>query len=148
MPWRVEYLPATDVVAVIAAGEVTNEDARAQVGEVIRLLEQHRTTLVLADYAEALSEVSLPSLYGLPDHFSRCGGLWNVRVAVVMPRTRYRLETYQFFELVCKNAGYNVRLFGAREAAEEWLQQARPGRTEVEPDPEGSGSCLAKTPCV
>jgi hypothetical protein len=148
MPWRVEYLPAEDVVAVIAAGEVSNEDVGAQVAETMRVLKQNQASLVLVDYANALSEVSLASLYGLPDCFTRSEAPWNVRLAVVIPRTRYRIETYQFFELVCKNAGYNINLFEEREAAEDWLRQARPVRTQAGSTPEAEASCLAKTSCA
>ncbi len=140
MPWRVEYSSVTNAVAIIAGGEVSNEDAQAQVTETLRLLEQHQASLVLVDYAEALSEITLPSLYGLPDLLTRRGGLWNIQIAVVMPRSRYRLESYQFFELVCRNAGYNVKLFNERKAAEEWLQD-RPHK------PEETAECVAKAPC-
>lgn len=125
MAWTVEYLPTKDVVAIIAAGEISSEDAEAQLAETIRLLHQNHATHVLVDYSEALSEVSLPSLYGLPDYSTMSGAPWNARVAVVIPRTRYRIETYQFFELVCRNAGYDVRSFDNAEAAEDWLQQAQ-----------------------
>ena len=128
MPWRVEFAPEKDAIVVTSSGEIRDEDARAQVEETIRLLKQNQASAVLADYADALSEVSLPSLYRLPDYYSQVGAPWHARVAVVLPRTRYRLESYQFFELVCKNAGYNVKLFEAREAAENWLAQAPPVR--------------------
>jgi hypothetical protein len=126
MPWKVEYAPEACMAVVTAAGEIRNEDATAQAAEALRLLKQHQASRVLVDYSDALSEVSLPSLYGLPDYYSRIGVPWNVRVAVALPRTRYRLESYQFFELVCKNAGYSVKLFDAREAAEHWLTQTSP----------------------
>ena len=66
MPWRVEYIPAKDVVAVNATGEISSEDAGAQVAETIRALKQNQANLVLVDYSDALSEVSLASRYGLP----------------------------------------------------------------------------------
>ena len=147
MPWRVEYLSETNVVAISAVGEVSNEDAEAQVAEALRFLQQHQTTLVLADYTQAFSEISLPSLYGMPDHFTREGGFWNIRVAVLMPRSQYRLESYQFFELVCRNAGYNVRLFKEREAAEAWLEQARPHHAESNSPSAGAAGGLVRTTC-
>jgi hypothetical protein len=147
MSWRVEYLPVTGLVTVTAAGEISDEDSRAQAGRVIGLLKQHQTTLVLADFSEALSEVSLPCLYGLPDYFTQCGGFWDVRVAVVLPRTRYRIEAYQFFKLVCSNAGYDVRLFDQRKAAEEWLGQDRTIQTRAEPACGEDAYLLARTPC-
>jgi hypothetical protein len=148
MSWRVKYLPASHVVAVIARGEISNEDAMAQVAETIRVLEQNRANLVLLDYSNALSEVSLASLYGLPDYFTQSGGPWNVRMAVVVPRTQYRIATYHFLELVCKNAGYNVSLFEERKPAEDWLQQVRSFRTGAVPVREAEASGLARTRCV
>ena len=147
MSWRVKNLPAREVVSVIATGEISSEDAGTQAAEALRLLKQNQANLVLVDYAEALSEVSLSCLYGLPDYFTKSEAPWNLRVAVVVPRTQYRIATYHFFELVCKNAGYNVSLFDDREAAEDWLQQGRPLRTEADPAAKAEASCLAKSPC-
>jgi hypothetical protein len=123
MPWRVEFAPEKSIVVVAAWGEIRNEDAEAQVEKIILLLKQNQASGVLLDYSDALSEVSLPSLYGLPDYYTELGAPWHARVAVVLPRNRYRIESYQFFELVCKNAGYNVRLFDGRGAAEAWLAE-------------------------
>jgi hypothetical protein len=131
MPWRVEYEPEKGMVVVTASGEIRNEDATAQAADAIRLAKRNQASLVLLDYSEALSEVSLPSLYELPDYFSQRGMPWNARVAVVLPRTRYRIETYQFFELVSRNAGYNLKLFETNAAAETWLAQAPPVRAHA-----------------
>ena len=132
MPWRVEFVPEKGIVVVTCSGEIRDEDARAQVEETTRLLKQNQASAVLTDYSDAVSEVSLPSLYWLPDYYSELGAPWNIRVAVVLPRTRYRVESFQFFELVCKNAGYDVSVFHAREAAEDWLAQALPVREQAD----------------
>ena len=112
------------MVIVAGAGEIRNEDAKAQAAEAIRLLKQNEASGVLVDYSEALSELSLPELYWLPDYFTTLGAPWDARVAMVLPRTRYRIDTYQFFELVFRNAGYNVKLFEERKEAEAWLAPA------------------------
>jgi hypothetical protein len=121
MAWTVEYAADTATVVITGWDEIHDEDVRAQTAEAVYLLQQHHAHGVLADYSEAFSEASLPSLYRLPDYASELGVPWHTRTAVVLPRTRYRLDSYQFFELVCKNAGYNVRLFEAKEAAKAWL---------------------------
>ena len=77
---------------VVATGEIFDQDARAQVAETIRLLQERRANLVLVDYAEALTEVLLSTVYWLPDYAAELGAPWNLRVAVVTPRTRFRLE--------------------------------------------------------
>jgi hypothetical protein len=128
MPWTVEYLAEKDVALIVATGEILDEDSRAQVVETIRLLKQHRSSLVLVDCSNAVTKASLPGLYRLPDYATELGAPWNIRVAVVIPQTRFRIETFHFFELVFRNAGYDVHLFDEREIAEEWLQRPPPVR--------------------
>ena len=120
------------MLLIVGTGEISEADTKAQMGEAVRLLKQHQVPAVLVDYSEALAEVSLSGAYGLPDYYASLGGPWRVRAAIVTPRSRYRMETYQFLELVCKNVGYDVRLFETREAAEAWLAQAVPVPARLE----------------
>ena len=126
MSWEVKYQPEKKMAVVTATGQVSDQDGKDQAEKAIRLLQENQATLVLVDYSEALSEVSLANLYWLPDHFSAIGAPGNARIAVLLPRTGYRLESYQFFELACKHAGYSVKLFAERGPAEDWLRQGRP----------------------
>jgi len=126
MPWTVEYVAEKELVLVTQSGEVFNQDARAQAEQIIGLLHQKRCDFVLVDFSEARLELSLANLYWLPDYYSELGAPQQVRLAVVLPRTGYNLEAYQFYQVACKNAGYSVRLFDTREAAEAWHQQYYP----------------------
>jgi hypothetical protein len=129
MSWTVEYVPERDLVELVVTGEILDEDGRAQITETIRLLNEHQSSLVLVDCSNAVAKASLPGLYRLPDYATELGAPWNVRAAVVMPQTRFRVETFHFFELVFRNAGYDVQLFEDRESAEAWLRRAHPIRT-------------------
>ena len=132
MSWKVEYAPERGWVVVTASGEIRDEDARAQTVEALYLFEQNRAAGILADYSDAISEVTLAELYWLPDYAAVIGAPWNIPVAVVLPQRQYRLESFQFFELVCNNAGWNVKLFEPKAAAEDWLAQAAPVRGPAE----------------
>jgi hypothetical protein len=132
MSWTVEYAPKMGRVVVSASGEMRDEDARAQTAEAVCLLKQYRATGILVDYSSAQLEVSLARLYWLPDYAAELGAPWDAGVAVVLPRTGYRLESYQFFQLVCNNAGYHVKLFETREAAEAWLAEFSPVREHAD----------------
>jgi hypothetical protein len=133
MSWTVEYAPERELVVVTASGEIRDEDARAQTVEALYLFEQNRAAGILADYSDAISEVTLAELYWLPDYAAVIGTPWNIPVAVVLPRKPYRLESFQFFELVCSNAGWNVKLFESKAMAEDWLAQAAPVHRHAEP---------------
>ena len=129
MSWTVEYIPERDLVLIVATGEILDKDGRAQVEETVRLFKEHQSNLVLVDCSDAVTKASLPGLYRLPDYATELGAPWNVRVAVVIPRTRFRFEMFHFFELVFRNAGYDVHLFDDRQGAEEWLLRPPPVRT-------------------
>jgi hypothetical protein len=131
MPWSIEYDSGREMALVVARGEILDEDARAQVAEIIRVLRLHHANLVLLDYSEALTEVPLSTLYGLPDYATRLGAPWNVVAAVVLPRSRYGLDSFQFLQLVSTNAGYDFRLFDDQQAAEDWLRQAAPAQAQA-----------------
>ena len=131
MPWTIEYLPERDLVLLVVTGQLLDEDGRAQVAETIRLLNEHPSAPVLVDCSDAETLATLPALYRLPDYATELGAPWNVRVAVVIPKTRFRIETFQFFALVSRNAGYEVRLFDDQASAGEWLRRSSAVRTEA-----------------
>ncbi len=129
MAWTVEYVPERDLVLLLITGDLLDEDGRAQVAETIRLLDEHQSSLVLVDCSDAVTKASLPTVYRLPDYATELGAPWNVRIAVVVPQTHFRIETFHFFELVFRNAGYDAHLFDDRESAAAWLQRPHPLRT-------------------
>jgi hypothetical protein len=131
MPWTVEYVADKEMVLVVSRGQIKDEDLKVQLGETIRTLREHSATLALVDYAEAQSAATLPALYYLPDQATRSGAPWHLRVALVLPRSGYRLDTYRFFELVFRSAGYDVRSFDSREAAEDWLLHPPPVKRAI-----------------
>jgi hypothetical protein len=119
------------MVVVAAFGEMRDEDARAQTAEAVYFLKHNQATAVVVDYSDASSALSLAGLYWLPDYATQLGAPWDARVAVVLPRGRCRLESHQFFALVCKNAGYDVRLFDEKIAAENWLAPTPPATQQA-----------------
>jgi hypothetical protein len=123
MAWAVEYIPERRWVVFVATSEIEEEDGKAQVEEVVRVLNEHKSALLLLDCSGAVSNASLPSVYRMPDYATALGAPWNLRTAVVVPKTPIRIELFQFFELVCRNAGYEIRLFDDRHSAEAWLRQ-------------------------
>ena len=124
----VEYVPGNDLVLLIVTDELLDEEGKAQVAETIHLLNEHKSTLVLVDCSNAVTKVSLPSIYRLPDYATELGAPWNVRIAAVIPQTRFQIEMFDFFELVFTNAGYDVHLFDDRESAQAWLRRPPPPR--------------------
>ena len=119
--WSAEYLPEKKMVASSMSGAITDADAKTQSEKVIRLLKDHEAELVLIDCREAISEMSYAVLYWMPRFYLQLGAPRSTRIAVVLPAVPHRLESFQFYALACRNAGYNLRLFETRQMAEDWL---------------------------
>ena len=77
MAWTVEYIPERDLVLLVVTSEILDEDSKAQIAEIIRLLDEHQSTLVLVDCSNAMTKASLPGLYRLPDYATELGAPWN-----------------------------------------------------------------------
>ena len=118
-----EYLSEKNLVVASLTGALTDAEAKSQSEQVIRLLKEHQTSLVLVDCREVVSEVSYVVLYWLPRFYGQFGVPRSTRIAVVLPAVPYRVESFQFYALACRNAGYDARLFESRQAAEDWLLQ-------------------------
>jgi CheY-like chemotaxis protein len=119
--WSAEYLPEKKMVASTMRGAITDTDAKTQSEKVIRLLKDHEAELVLIDCREAISEMSYAVLYWMPRFYLQLGASRSTRMAVVLPVVPHRLESFLFYALACRNAGYNLRLFETRQMAEDWL---------------------------
>jgi DNA-binding NarL/FixJ family response regulator len=119
----VEYLPDKKMVLAIMKGRITELDGRSQAEHVVRLLRDNQASLVLVDCRNAVSDLSYAFLYGQPKLYAQLGAPASTRIAVVIPDVPHRLETYQFYMLACKNAGYHAKLVESRQAAEDWLQR-------------------------
>ena len=133
MPWDIRYDEKMGIVAITATGEISYEDAQAQTKESVKLMREHRTSRVLADYSHGLSEVSLANLYWLVDFYREINAPTDMKAAVILPKTGHRIEAYQFHALAARNAGYNIRLFETRSEAEQWLMEGASGGTGANP---------------
>ena len=130
MSWSAEYVPAENQVELVVSGPVFNRDAREQAADVIRLIKRHDADFVMVDYTQVVLEVSLANLYWLPDYYLELGAPQHVHVALVLPPGNFQLESYEFFRVACRNAGYDVRLFDSRSAADAWLSTFKPTQVE------------------
>ena len=121
MPCEVSHVPDTNTVMVVAHGKVTSQDALQANEKASHLLIQNGAAQVLADYSDAVSELATLDIHALPEYSDNLGVPKNIRIALVVPSTKYRVEDFQFYGTVCRNRGYNCKIFGSREAAAKWL---------------------------
>ena len=122
MPWKVEYLPAEQTLLLVATGLLTASEARAQTEQSLKEILEHGIRRVLIDYSAAQVEVPLSQIYQLPDIYDQSGISRQTKVALVMPKDKYKIEAFEFYEDICLNRGYHVKLFESATAARDWLR--------------------------
>jgi hypothetical protein len=95
----------------------------AMVMQAIKIMNQADLLQVLTDFREVTSMVTVNKLYELPELYDQVGVSRQMSMALLLPVTGHREEDYRFFENVCRNRGYNVRLFNDNEEAVRWLAE-------------------------
>lgn len=122
VPWGSRYAPERATVVVNGSGRLCWKDVKRISEEAARLINEHGASRILLDYTDADLDVGVVDVFGLPECYDRAGMPRNVRIALLVPRARQPAGLYQFYETVSRNKGYQCRLFGSRQAAEQWLE--------------------------
>ena len=130
MSITVKYNPELSVIESVLADNVTAEDLRMSEAQSIALAKETNSTRFLTDAAEATLKVSIPAVYGLPDFYEDQGLQRPVLIAVLAPTLQAGKGFVDFYETVCLNRGWTVKIFGERQEALNWLLCVRNDGTQ------------------
>jgi len=123
MPWTMTVKDDGQILHVVYQGSLESPELRAGTHEILTKMLAEKIDRVLLDCAEAHMEVPAIDVYQLPDVYNSRGiSRRQVRAAVVMPKDGYKREIYEFYEDVCRNRGYFVKLFETEAEAWTWLR--------------------------
>src|SRR5690242_12318202 len=126
MPWTMEFTDDERILRVTYQGDLREDELRGGTHQIIAAMVQHKCQRALLDCLEARMEVPALNVYQLPDVYDASGIGRQVRAAVVLPRDGYKRELYEFYEDVCRNRGYFVKLFETMEEAWTWIRSENP----------------------
>jgi hypothetical protein len=122
MPWSMEFTDGGRVLKVLIQGDMSGAEVSEMTRESVGLVAKQQVTRVVLDCAEARMDVPILDVYTLPDLYSARGISRQVHAAVILPREGYRREIYEFYEDVCRNRGYFVKLFEDETEAWNWIR--------------------------
>ena|SRR5690242_9685600 len=126
MPLKLEIGDAGQLLVVTYRGRFEAAELRETTVQIIdALLEKGMLRLVL-DCHDAHFDAPTVAVYQLPELYDAKGVSRQVRAAVVKPHDGYHLELFEFYEDVCRNRGYFVKLFDDAAAARAWLASEGP----------------------
>jgi len=125
MQWKIWCEDKTGIVCIHNKGYLTNDDFKKQVIEASACMSEHGSKLVLVDYRVLSSEINIFNIYDLPIFYKEIQFPIGARVAFLTSDelSVTQKEHFEFFETVCVNTGYNVKLFKDEDAARKWLSE-------------------------
>jgi len=122
MPWSVEYDSELGTVSCRYVGRVTDDDFRQATLKAFELAKANSTNRFLIDDSKWEGGASIVGLYDLPKLFTELGFERESRGALILPSSgTLQAEDARFFETVCINRGWQVKLFTDRQEALDWL---------------------------
>src|SRR5512145_1353567 len=125
MPWTVSYSPDLAAVTTVYSGRVKPNELQEAVRSTLQLAREHGTRRFLADCAELQGGHSVSDLYAIARMLEAEGLDHGSREALLLPQLTGAVEDVRFWETVCLNRGYTVRVFERMADATEWLAGCR-----------------------
>lgn len=116
-------MPECPVVETTYSGLLSPAELSDAVQGTVSALLEHGLTRVLSDCTALEGGHSITDLYFLVDAVQASGLARVMKEAVLMPTRHDPAVNAQFWETLCVNRFFSVRLFKERVAAIEWLLQ-------------------------
>jgi hypothetical protein len=120
MEWTMSFLSEQHILVMETQG-VADEAGSLEMTKVIpKAMMEHRTKRCLIDHS-AIGSFSgqVVNIYYRPQELRGAGIPPGIKIAeVVLPAHR---KHFDFLETVCRNQGFDFRIFNDRESAFQWL---------------------------
>lgn len=122
MPWAAEYNQILHTIELVYTGGITARDMQESTSKCITMGKDKGTNKFLLNAIAAEFSATLFDIYNIPtqqyfdEEADRSG-----RVAVVLPRSPEAKKAAEFYEIVCTNRGWMVKVFPEHKEAVDWL---------------------------
>jgi hypothetical protein len=123
MPYEIDYLEDEKIVTIKNRGEILFEDLLEQTKEALELARRKNATLFLSDNILLENKAKTFEIYELPKIYDELGASRNNKLAVLIRKGGHTTKDARFFETICLNRGWNVRLFTSYDDAKAWLKE-------------------------
>lgn len=122
-----EILSGVRIVEVVLSGAMSDPEAVEMLVESRRLQDELGIPHALLDCTDVIQGLSYSSVVEMADYIVALGVPSDWRQAVVKPRDLTAAVTIGLWEAAGNNRGMNIRVFGDRDSAVEWLTSAQSG---------------------
>ena len=122
MAWSMRFKDEGRILEILIRGHMSPAEVAEMVRETIGTVATQQLDRVLIDCGDARISVPTLDIYKLPDQYAASGVPRQLRIALIPPRDGYKRKSYEFYEDVCRNRGYFVKLFEQEAEAWDWVR--------------------------
>lgn len=121
MTWNVEYDTELGLIHCVYSGRVTVDEFKEATTKAMTLSKIKKTAKFLIDDSMLEIAVSATEIYELPLFYDDIKASRKSKMAVILPSARQARKDVEFYETVCRNRGWAVKIFTERQRAIDWL---------------------------
>ena len=121
MAYEIKLIKNKRIIEVKNSGKITNEDMIAQTQEVIKLQHEKNMFLILTEFAAVKVDVNISDVFQFPELYEQMGLDRKSKIAVLVSEIEIKAEELNFYETICLNRGWQIKIFLKKKEAIEWL---------------------------
>jgi hypothetical protein len=121
MAYEIKLIKDKRIIEIENKNEITNEDMITQTKEVIILQHEKHIFSILADFASVRVNTNISDVFQFPELYEQMGMDHKSKIAVFVSDIEIKTEELQFYETICLNRGWNIKIFLDRKDAIKWL---------------------------
>jgi hypothetical protein len=119
--WEIKRL-SDGMIEVISIGQFNFKIFQEQVMETLKVAKEIDSYLLLINHYDAIAQVTILDSCDAEKFLFETRAPKIVRIAIILPQTKYNEENYKFLETFCVNRGHSIKLFDDKKSALEWLK--------------------------
>ena len=123
MPYEVKLLEDKGIVVIENKGDLTYDELVKQSQDAISIIHDKKAYLILTDFSNVGVDAKITDIYQFPEIYEQFGLTKMSKIAVLVSAKEVSTEQLTFYENICINRGWQIKIFLKKESALEWLEK-------------------------
>jgi hypothetical protein len=121
MSYEITFIEKNGVVAIYNKGEIDYDELAKQSQEAIKLGREKNSRLFLTDFSNVEVNANMLEIFKFPGMYEQSGMSKLSKIAVVVSKKELKTEKMSFYDDICVNRGWQIKIFLQKDLALEWL---------------------------
>jgi hypothetical protein len=122
MAWKVEVDSEKGFIHTVYSGVVTKDDILDSMAETVKMLSGKGPQKFFTEWIDAISTLSTTEIFAIPSEWEDSKMNKGSVLALVVQKDDRSQKDAKFYENICVNRGWRVRVFTQRNDAIQWLE--------------------------